>query len=131
MSQVCTSCEFHRSSSFQLIMEIPQLLLEEVVDVLMCRWCEFHRCRRGEDSRAPTVALVEKSSRSQTSESLGMARGVQFLDKVVDVPVVVDDRRVVLSAQELWSSCCDDGVIFQGPAHTGAGPGAVSGTQLP
>ena len=23
-------------------------------------WCEFHRCRRGEDSRALTVALVEK-----------------------------------------------------------------------
>ena len=26
----------------------------------VCSWCEFHRCRRGEDSRAPTVALVEK-----------------------------------------------------------------------
>ena len=24
------------------------------------RWCEFHRCRRGEDSCAPTVAPVEK-----------------------------------------------------------------------
>ena len=28
----------------------------------------------------------------------------QFLDKVVDVPDVVDDRCVVLSVQELWSS---------------------------
>ena len=25
---------------------------------LLCRSCEFHRCRRGEVSRAPTVALV-------------------------------------------------------------------------
>ena len=32
--------------------DIPQLLVDTV-------WCEFHRCRR-EDSRAPTVALVEK-----------------------------------------------------------------------
>ena len=23
---------------------------------LCCWWCDFHRCRRGEDSRAPTVA---------------------------------------------------------------------------
>ena len=43
-----------------LTMEIPQLRLGEVVDVLLCRWCEFHRCRRGEDSCAPTVASVEK-----------------------------------------------------------------------
>ena len=35
-----------------------------------------------------------------------MACGVQFLDKVVDVPDVVDDRRVMLSVEELWSSCC-------------------------
>ena len=27
---------------------------------LYCWWCEFHRCRRGEDTRAPTVALAEK-----------------------------------------------------------------------
>ena len=40
-----------------LTMEIPQLLLDEVVDVLLCRWCEFHRCCRGD---APTVALVEQ-----------------------------------------------------------------------
>ena len=44
-----------------LTMEIPQLLFDEVVDVLLCRWwCEFHRCRRGKDSCAPTVAPVEK-----------------------------------------------------------------------
>ena len=54
----------------------------------------------------PQLHLLRNSLRSQTSESLGMVRGVQFLDKVADVPVVVDDRRVVLSVQELWSSCC-------------------------
>ena len=43
-----------------LTMEIPQLLPDEVVDVLLGWWCEFHRCRRGEDSCAPTVAPVEK-----------------------------------------------------------------------
>ena len=43
-----------------LTMEIPQLLLDEVVDVLLGMWCESHRCRRGEDSCAPTVAPVEK-----------------------------------------------------------------------
>ena len=42
-----------------LTMEIPQLLLDEVVDVLLGRWCEFHRCRRGEDSCAPTIAPHE------------------------------------------------------------------------
>ena len=40
--------------------EIPQLIVDEVVDVLLDMRCEFHRCRRGEDSCAPTVPPVEK-----------------------------------------------------------------------
>ena len=43
-----------------LTMEIAHLLLDNVVDVLLGRWCEFQRCRRGEDRCAPTVAPVEK-----------------------------------------------------------------------
>ena len=43
-----------------LTMEIPHLLLDKVVDVLLGRWCEFHRCCRGVDRCAPTVAPVDK-----------------------------------------------------------------------
>ena len=59
-----------------------------MVDVPVLLVCEFHRCRRGEVIRALIVAFVDKLWRSQTPESLGTACGVQFLDKVVDVPVV-------------------------------------------
>ena len=38
--------------------EISQLLVK-VVDALICSWCEFHRCRRGQDSCAPTVAPAQ------------------------------------------------------------------------
>ena len=37
--------------------DIPQLLTRWSMS-LLCRSREIHRCRRGEDSRAPTVALV-------------------------------------------------------------------------
>ena len=42
------------------MVRIPQLPYIWWSMFLLCSWCEFHRCRRGEDSRAPTVALVEK-----------------------------------------------------------------------
>ena len=43
-----------------LTMEIPQLPVDTVIDVQLCRWSEFHRCRRGEVSCAPTAALGNK-----------------------------------------------------------------------
>ena len=47
-----------------LTMEIPHLLPDMVVDVLLGRLCEFHRCRRGEDRCAPTVHLLRNSLRA-------------------------------------------------------------------
>ena len=42
-------------------MDIPRLLVETVIDVLVVQGgAGFTRCRCGEDSRAPSVALVEK-----------------------------------------------------------------------
>ena len=43
-----------------LTMQIPQLPVDTVIDVPLCRWGEFHRCRRGEVSCAPTAALGDK-----------------------------------------------------------------------
>ena len=37
-----------------------QLRVDKVVDAPIYRWCEFHGCRRGEDSCAPTVAPAQK-----------------------------------------------------------------------
>ena len=42
---------------------------------------------------------------TQTFECLGTARGVQFLDKVVDVPVVVMTGAWCCQCRKLWSSC--------------------------
>ena len=43
-----------------LTMEIPHLPVDTVVDAPICKWDEFHGCRRGEDSSAPTVAPAEE-----------------------------------------------------------------------
>ena len=43
-----------------LTMQIPQLLVDTVIDVLVVQCGEFHRCRRGEVCCAPTAALGEK-----------------------------------------------------------------------
>ena len=51
------------------------MLLDEVVDVLLCRWCEFHRCRRGEDSCVPTVAPVEKLVAGSSCAEVGIFQG--------------------------------------------------------
>ena len=40
--------------------ENPQFYFDTVIDVPVVLVVRVHRCRRGEDSRAPTVALVEK-----------------------------------------------------------------------
>ena len=37
-----------------------QLRVDKVIDAPIFRWCEFHGCRRGEDSCAPTVASAQK-----------------------------------------------------------------------
>ena len=42
-----------------LTIEIPQFF-DKVFEVPVVLVVRVHRCRRGEDSRAPTVALVEK-----------------------------------------------------------------------
>ena len=42
---------------------------------------------------------------TQTLECLGTARGVQFLDKVVDVPVVVMTGACCCQCRKVWSSC--------------------------
>ena len=43
----------------RLTMDIPELLYT-VADVAVVLVVRVHRCRRGEDSRVPTVALGEK-----------------------------------------------------------------------
>ena len=47
-----------------LTMEIPHLLLDKAVDVLLGRWCEFHRFCRGDVRCAPTVHLLKNSLRA-------------------------------------------------------------------
>ena len=37
----------------------PVARVDKVVDAPVCRWCEFHGCRRGEDSCASTVAPAQ------------------------------------------------------------------------
>ena len=46
-------------SMVSLTIEIPQFV-DKVIDFPVVLVVRVHRCRRGEDSRAPTVALVEK-----------------------------------------------------------------------
>ena len=41
-------------------LKIPHVLFDKMFMSPLCRSSEFHRRRRGEESRAPTVALVEK-----------------------------------------------------------------------
>ena len=59
-----------------LTMEIPHLLLDKVVDVLLGRWCEFHRCCRGVDRCAPQLHLLINSLRAAHELRWGFFRAL-------------------------------------------------------
>ena len=47
--------------------DTSQLRLNKVVDAPICRWCEFHRCRRGEDVALSQLHLLIDSLRAALS----------------------------------------------------------------
>ena len=88
--------------------EIPQLPCT-VVDVPVGQMQQLVRCPFMQRQVSWGPSVQRQSRESSWCETVQKTRSsLQFLSKVVDVPVVLDDRRMMLSVQELWSSCCAD-----------------------
>ena len=104
---LCRGAEAHSHGlAAQQIMVIPQCLFDKVVDVLVVQIVQFHRCR---------FKLCRRLEISQ----------VLFLDKLVVLPVVVQDRgsgpdrteirgvpAVAVPGQGCGLACCGAGPVF-------------------
>ena len=104
---LCRGAEAHSHGlAAQQIMVIPQCLFDKVVDVLVVQIVQFHRCR---------FKLCRRLEISQ----------VLFLDKLVVLPVAVQDRRsgpdrteicgvsaVAVLGQGCGLACCGAGPVF-------------------